>query len=177
MASLLIVILTSLLLYMLSKFLSGYRTYNEAKKIGLPVLFTPIGNRSTIWLLIENYLTPVIQRIPFSIGKWLQRTKPGWTLRTQRHEELGPVFVVAGAGGNKIIVVADPLAAEDIFHRRKDFTKSGRVYSQMNIFGSSVLSTNGEDWQRHRRITTPPFNERNSNLVWRESLFQYVLFS
>jgi cytochrome P450 len=30
----------------------------------------------------------------------------------------------------------------------------------------------GADWQRHRRITAPPFNERNSALVWVESLRQ-----
>lgn len=30
----------------------------------------------------------------------------------------------------------------------------------------------GKEWQRHRKITTRPFNERNSNLVWVESLRQ-----
>ena len=32
----------------------------------------------------------------------------------------------------------------------------------------------GTTWQRHRKITTPPFNERNSGLVWKESLRQAI---
>ena len=30
----------------------------------------------------------------------------------------------------------------------------------------------GREWQRHRKITAPPFNEKNSSLVWIESLQQ-----
>ncbi len=30
----------------------------------------------------------------------------------------------------------------------------------------------GEDWQRHRRLTAPSFNERTSSLVWAEALRQ-----
>lgn len=30
----------------------------------------------------------------------------------------------------------------------------------------------GDDWLRHRKITAPPFNERNSAMVWVESLRQ-----
>ncbi len=30
----------------------------------------------------------------------------------------------------------------------------------------------GKDWERHRKLTTPPFNERNSGLVWVEALRQ-----
>lgn len=33
-------------------------------------------------------------------------------------------------------------------------------------------TVNGEAWQRHRRLTTPPFNEKNSALVWSETLDQ-----
>lgn len=37
---------------------------------------------------------------------------------------------------------------------------------------ADVRQVDGADWQRHRRITAPPFNERNSGLVWTESLRQ-----
>ncbi|KAK4690121.1 hypothetical protein P7C71_g6603, partial [Lecanoromycetidae sp. Uapishka_2] len=40
------------------------------------------------------------------------------------------------------------------------------------MFGKNVDTVEGEEWQRHRKITTPPFNERNSGLVWKESLRQ-----
>lgn len=35
-----------------------------------------------------------------------------------------------------------------------------------------MMKVEGEDWQRHRKITAPPFSERNNNLVWVESLHQ-----
>lgn len=35
-----------------------------------------------------------------------------------------------------------------------------------------MIQVEGEDWQRHRKITTPPFNENNNDLVWVESLRQ-----
>lgn len=43
------------------------------------------------------------------------------------------------------------------------------MYEVLNLFGRNVNTVNGDVWQRHRRITAPPFNERNSSLVWKES--------
>lgn len=33
----------------------------------------------------------------------------------------------------------------------------------------TVFQVEGAEWQRHRKVTAPPFNERNSALVWHES--------
>jgi cytochrome P450 len=46
------------------------------------------------------------------------------------------------------------------------------MYKALEILGPNVVTLNGEAWARNRRITTPPFNERNSSLVWKESLLQ-----
>jgi cytochrome P450 len=69
-------------------------------------------------------------------------------------------------------MVADAAAVENITARRKDFQKSAEMYKPLELFGPNVDTVEGEVWQRHRRITTPPFNERNSGLVWKESLRQ-----
>ena len=42
----------------------------------------------------------------------------------------------------------------------------------MDVFGPTVNTCEGNDWQRHRRITAPAFNERTSTLAWNESLYQ-----
>ena len=42
----------------------------------------------------------------------------------------------------------------------------------MDVFGPTVNTCEGNDWQRHRRITAPAFNERTSTLAWNESLSQ-----
>ena len=69
-------------------------------------------------------------------------------------------------------MVANAKAADDILSRRKDFIKHPSMYDALNVYGPNVDTLNGEEWQRHRRLTTPPFNERNSDLVWRESINQ-----
>lgn len=70
------------------------------------------------------------------------------------------------------LVIADGPTADEVQTRRKDFVKNENMYRPLNIYGPNVVTQNGEAWARHRRITTPPFNERNSSLVWKESLLQ-----
>ncbi|KAL8684485.1 MAG: hypothetical protein Q9218_008274, partial [Villophora microphyllina] len=40
---------------------------------------------------------------------------------------------------------------------------------QLNVFGRNLNTVEGEDWQRHRRLTAPSFNEKISSLVWNEA--------
>lgn len=86
-------------------------------------------------------------------------------------EKYGPAFIIVTPEEIELII-ADAEASDDVLNRRKDFIKPEKMYQPLEIFGPNVDTVNGEDWQRHRRITTPPFNERNSSHVWRESLSQ-----
>ncbi|KAF4630183.1 hypothetical protein G7Y89_g7968 [Cudoniella acicularis] len=96
-----------------------------------------------------------------------------WYFRSQNriHDRLGPAFVIVNPRGIQV-ALADGPAVEDLLNRRKDFIKPSLFYKPLEIFGANLDSVNGEDWQRHRKITTPPFNERNSSMVWSESLSQ-----
>ncbi|KAL8687428.1 MAG: hypothetical protein Q9224_005156, partial [Gallowayella concinna] len=81
----------------------------------------------------------------------------GWAFedKYQLHNELGPLFTLVTPAGNEVIV-ADPEVAHAVLARRKDFVKPAVMYE-------------GDDWQRHRRLTAPSFNERTSSLVWDEA--------
>jgi cytochrome P450 len=81
------------------------------------------------------------------------------------------VFFIVSPGGTQLIV-ADPATADEIQSRKKDFIKNPSMYEPLGILGPNTVTTNGEVCTRHRRVTTPPFNERNNSLVWRESLVQ-----
>lgn len=73
----------------------------------------------------------------------------------------------------KELFIADPAAAEDVLRRcRTEFLKSPEYYAVLRIFGDNVVTTNGRDWERHRRVTVPPFNERVSETVWEDSARQ-----
>ncbi|KAL9582917.1 MAG: hypothetical protein Q9212_003017 [Teloschistes hypoglaucus] len=94
----------------------------------------------------------------------------GWSFQDKHklHDELGPLFTLVTPAGNEI-TVADPGVAHTVLVRRKDYIKPAIMYEQLNVFGRNLNTVNGEDWQRHRRLTAPSFNEKISSLVWDEA--------
>lgn len=68
--------------------------------------------------------------------------------------------------------IANAEAISKICERRKDFQKPVEVYEIVDIFGTNIITLEGEAWRRHRRIVAPAFTEKNNELVWKESLYQ-----
>ncbi|KIJ53679.1 hypothetical protein M422DRAFT_775709 [Sphaerobolus stellatus SS14] len=58
---------------------------------------------------------------------------------------------------------------ERVFYHGK-FIKSVDHYSILNVFGPNVVTTEGPEWKKHRRITAPTFSERNNRFVWDETM-------
>lgn len=56
--------------------------------------------------------------------------------------------------------------------RYGDFEKPIETYAVMDMYGSSILTTEGQNWKRHKRIVRPAFNEKSNTMVWEESLRQ-----
>ena len=150
-----------------------FSNYQKACKIGFPILIAPFNVNNPIWALLQNRLAPILKRFPFGLGNFVEYSTFGWMFPDKylMHAQLGDVFTIVTPVENHVIV-AHAEVVENITSRRKDFQKSEAMYKPLEMFGPNVDTVEGETWQRHRRITTPPFNERNSNLVWRESLAQ-----
>jgi cytochrome P450 len=146
------------------------QNYRRARKIGLPILITPIPFHNPLWQLFEPYLAPLLRSLPFGISSVVHYSRRGWQYddKYRLHAKHGGAFTVVSPDITQVFL-ADAGAAEELFSRRKDFVKAHSNYGVLEIFGRNVDTVNGEVWQRHRRITTPPFNERNSSLVWAES--------
>lgn len=69
--------------------------------------------------------------------------------------------------------IADLEVIRQVYARKKAFERSEEYLEHHPILlKPSVSSVTGAEWQRHRRITAPPFNESNMKLVWHESLRQ-----
>ncbi len=68
--------------------------------------------------------------------------------------------------------VSNPRTIMQIATRRNDFLKPVEIYGIVDIFGVSMLSSEGENWKRHRKIVAPAFSEKSNTLVWKESLKQ-----
>jgi cytochrome P450 len=46
------------------------------------------------------------------------------------------------------------------------------MLEMLNVFGPNLGTTEGQQWQRHRKVTATCFNENNNELVWSESIRQ-----
>jgi cytochrome P450 len=154
------------------------QNYLRVRPLGLPILLTPFGRLNPLWIITQPYLAPLFTWLstlggPFAIFNFVHYSTNSWFFfsRHTLHLRYGSAFFIISPGETQLII-ADAATADDVQSRRKDFLKNETMYKPLEILGPNVVTVNGDAWARHRRITTPPFNERNSLLVWRESLVQ-----
>lgn len=95
-----------------------------------------------------------------------------WNKLYDSFRDIGSDAFIIVAPGHNTLYVADAEAISQITTRRNDFPKPTEMYGSVDIYGKSVVSTEGSVWRHHRKITSPPFTEKNNHLVWLESLNQ-----
>ncbi|KAH8991730.1 cytochrome P450 [Lactarius akahatsu] len=98
-----------------------------------------------------------------------------WMLRT-KHQD----FAAAGRDATAMVALipwpkttiylADAVAIKEVATYRAKFPKPVYLYSMLLAFGGNVIASEGEDWKRYRTITAPVFSERNTRLVWDETI-------
>lgn len=115
--------------------------YTAARKMGLPVIISPVSPLNPLWILTYRTFPSILSlsRLPFGLGKWARCTFLGWTFNDKHalHDELGPVFVVVTPGGNEV-TVADSHATHDILSHRKEFIKPAAMYGMESIVKVAV---------------------------------------
>ncbi|KAI9813048.1 MAG: hypothetical protein M1827_004268 [Pycnora praestabilis] len=147
--------------------------YTRARQLGLPIIISPINPLNPIWVLSNKRLIPYVEKLPWDLGGFTRYIWIGWSFddKYHVHEKLGDAFVLVTPGDNEIHI-CNASTLDEVFSRKDDFPKPTAMYKPLECFGRNVDTVGGKDWQRHRKITTRPFNERNSSLVWIESLRQ-----
>jgi cytochrome P450 len=63
-------------------------------------------------------------------------------------------------------------ANSQIATRRTEFEKPIEDYVIVNHFGRNILSSEGSDWRRQRKLIAPAFSERSNAFVWEQALQQ-----
>lgn len=148
--------------------------YNTARKLGIPLVIIPWSWQDPFWVIIYPWLRPLRDILPwdwarncftFSYHSWAQDE------RYRPHQKYGDIFAIVTPGRTEI-AVNDPVIANELQAHYKTWQKPLPVYEIFDQFGPNVISVNGEDWQRHRRIVNPAFREQNNRLVWDESARQ-----
>jgi cytochrome P450 len=153
-----------------------YRNYRAARQLGLPILITPINTniQGAVWYLLgdcDGKLAAILRRLPFGLGNFANYsgTVFFWKYGFHLHAEYGSAYVIVNPNGLHV-VVSDAATCQSIIVRRKEFLRAAPP--AFDIFGKNVFTSNGTNWQRHRRITTTPFNEKINTLVWKEAFIQ-----
>lgn len=165
------------LLWIFNTYRSFSRNLAAAKSSHIPYVCVPIYMFNIAWLLSHRLFRPYLQKLPRAWTRpWLDVLDPewGWIERHNMFRELGTDTFLTVAPGNRGLMLwtADANAISQITTRRNDFPKPIYMYNSVNIFGKNVVSTEGQIWRHHRKVVSPPFTERNNQLVWLETLRQ-----
>ena len=52
---------------------------------------------------------------------------------------------------------------------RPNFPKPTELYTTLSLFGGNIVTTEHDEWRKHRKVASPAFSERNSALVFQET--------
>ncbi|KEF51793.1 uncharacterized protein A1O9_12130 [Exophiala aquamarina CBS 119918] len=162
-------------LWTASNFYSLVRNYLSARKIGAPMFIIPFNIYNPVWMVAAVPLVvPLEKYIPASWYRGLNLATYGFEFRSKEDMfgEEGNDTVVLVTSGPVEVSVRDPEVSSEILKRLKDFPVTDVVAVILNVFGSNLVSTNGEDWARQRKLIAPNINEKISKLVFGESVSQ-----
>ncbi|MCJ1243607.1 hypothetical protein MMC30_000804 [Trapelia coarctata] len=147
----------------------------DAKASGIPYIITPIYMFNLFWMLTHQMTLPYLRKLPESWRKpWLDVMDTQWTWQLQYgfYKDLGSDTFLTISPKRNVLWTADADVISQMTTRRVDFPKPIDMYGSIDIFGKNVVTTEGQVWRQHRKITSPPFTEKNNHMVWDESILQ-----
>ncbi|KAI9820423.1 MAG: hypothetical protein M1832_003756 [Thelocarpon impressellum] len=160
---------------------SAYRSYLKylaaAKQSGLRYIPVPLFLFNRAWLLIGRGGVVLLIRKLFPrswLEPWLTVITPDWMWERGYtvFDQIGAdTFLTVSPGGISMFT-CEAEAISQITNRRVDFPKPTEFYGLLNVFGPNVVGSEGAIWRHHRKITSPPFTEKNNELVWAETISQ-----
>lgn len=150
------------------------RNLAAAKKSGIAYVIIPFYQPNNLYQLLSVFLEPIVRTLPSSWTEpWFDLTLDWfWRLRYEPLERFGTDTFLTVSPERNELYTADADVVSQITTRKTDFPKALEVYQSIKLFGNNVVTTEGQAWRHHRKITSPPFSEKNNHLVWDETLEQ-----
>lgn len=178
---------TLFLLVVLREAFKWLRMISSARSIGLPTVFVPIDQTNFLWILFASRNRFRLQRLlPSWLWKRIAITIPGWELfepsdshqrtlayRTDAQDARyvqDSSFTLVGLRSYEFWT-ADPQISNEILRRIHDFEQPRELEFLLAKFGPNVLTSNGDQWARHRKIVAKVINERISKAVFEKSIY------
>ncbi|KAI0860075.1 cytochrome P450 [Xylaria cubensis] len=163
-------------LHLLLRLRSFWKNVQVAKDIGLPYYISPFDPvdefsqaLSFAWIPVWKFLAPRRYWDPI-----IEVFPPGWAFkhRYDIFERLGHDTFILVTPRRIILRTANPQVIDQVTSRREDFPKALESYKILSLFGDNILSTEGNEWRLHRKLTAPTFNESNMARIFEESTHQ-----
>lgn len=161
--------------YILSSIYNLYKNLQWAKKHNIPYLISPYSQSTIIAGFISGAYCKVASKLGLK-GRWVDWARMGsfnapWKYKRALYAEYGDIIFDVSPG-KAVLRIGDADVAWEMMQRRQDFPKPTESYERLNLYGDNVLGTEGREWRIHRKITSPPFSERNNK--YGAGLFLYV---
>lgn len=173
-ATILIAVLACVALYALKLYRQFPVNLAAAKASGITYIIVPFFLVNRLYQIASIVLVPILRALPTSwTDIWLDMTLEwGHTRRYEPFKRLGADTFLTVSPERIVLNTAEASVISQITTRRNDFPKALEVYESLKIYGDNVVALEGQSWRHHRKITSPPFTEKNNHLVWAESIDQ-----
>ncbi|KAF9267532.1 cytochrome P450 [Marasmius fiardii PR-910] len=160
-----VLLVASLAAYLIHLYIEYQRVRESVKDILTFVTF--LGNDATLASVFSSSTRFVFGQFNFWLRKHDLYERHGWDISAAI--SLWPHVQVT-------YTLADPKALKEIGGKRTKFPKPLDQYKPLEVFGKNILVSEGDLWKKYRKITSPAFSERNSQLVWNESVNMLMEF-
>ncbi len=146
-----------------------------AKASGIKYTWVPFLLYNRYYQVACIVIVPIVRCLPKSWTEpWFDMTLVDWpwARRYEPFKRYGSGTFITVTPERNLLYTADADVISQITTRRSDFPKQVEIYEPLKIYGNNVVTTEGQLWRHHRKITGPPFSEKNNHLVFAETLGQ-----
>lgn len=160
--------------YVVKVYLQFAKNLKVAKESGIAYTIVPVYLVNRLYQIACIVIIPLARKLPNAwIDPWFDLTLEwGWIRRYEPFKRFGSDTFIAVSPERNVMYTADADVVSQITTRRNDFPKALEVYESIKLYGNNVVTSEGQLWRHHRKITSPPFTEKNNHLVWAETLDQ-----
>ncbi|KAF2874075.1 cytochrome P450 monooxygenase-like protein [Massariosphaeria phaeospora] len=145
----------------------------KAEQAGFPILVRWVTPTNPLWMIFGSTIVRKCRALNIGTENFWTYYVFGWEANQRHlaHQKYGEVFMLVTPGGNWLCV-NDAEVIYDVLRRRTEFTRNLVQFDVLNVYGTNLSTTEGVDWQKHRKVTAVTFTEKNNELVWKQSLAQ-----
>ncbi|KIM26275.1 hypothetical protein M408DRAFT_194729 [Serendipita vermifera MAFF 305830] len=137
------------------------------KNAGTPGMKLIISNTRQIMAIMPVFKIPFTRDWMFNIGlSWWGNHN--YDIFEKYGQDI--ISAVSVDGAPLCYLLADAEAIQEVLVNRTRFPKPIETYKILELFGRNLVTTEGDDWKVHRKITAPSFSEKSNKMVCEETV-------